>query len=475
VTVRLFLACVGRPTLDYPDCTPPLGILSLAAFVRERLPVEIRLLDQRVARCGSAEVARQAARFRADVVGLSACTNAALMLGEVAHLVRGVLPHALLLLGGPHVSAFGARAVAATCADAGVAGEGELALEQILRARLEGHDLAGIPGVVWRAPTGEVITNPGTLPLIDDLDALPFPAYDLIDLAQYWTRPSMAAVPPRRYVTLLTSRGCPYGCSYCGHNLGRRFRPQSAGRVVAEIEHYQRRYGVREIEFVDDIFNCDPRRVIEFCDLVLRRDLRLRLVFPNALRCDTLAPEGIDALVDAGLYFCCCALESAAPRIQELMGKKLDVGKYLDSVAALDRRGVFTYGFTMLGFPTESETELLQTVDTACASRLHAASFFTVVPYPNTSLHALVQRTQPDKLARVRYEDTNYSGSLVNLSAMPDDVFFAHQRRAWRRFYSRPERIVRLLRRYPRPLSLLTRLPLLAMRMFKGQPAGRPD
>jgi radical SAM superfamily enzyme YgiQ (UPF0313 family) len=465
---RIFLASVGRRSVNVPNATPPVGILYLAGYLRSKLDAEFMLVDQRVENASAESVIRRAVDFDADVVGLSALTPFAGMLGPLMEGIRQARPNTLIVIGGPHVSAVRDRALAATAADAAVAGEGERSLELIVRARLDGADFRDIPGLIWRDATGEIITNPGTSPVVEDIDALPFPAYDLLDVTKYWALPPMAHLPPHKYVSLFSSRGCPYQCIYCHRVFGKRFRGQSAERMVAEIEHYVKMFGISEIEFLDDIFNFDPSRVMEFCQLVSKRNLKLRMNFPNALRTDTLTESTIDALVGAGLYHSAFALESGAPRIQQFIGKRLNIDRYLRGVKLATDRGVFAHGFTMLGFPTETEEDLKATVDVTCASRLHTATFFTPIPYPNTDLYEYVAKTRPEKLQDLSYDDTEYTGSRVNLSEAPDEVLFAHQRRAWRRFYLNPVRIARIVRDYPSPWFLPYFVPMYVIRATKG-------
>ena len=144
---------------------------------------------------------------------------------------------------------------------------------------------------------------------------------------------------------------------------------------------------------MDDIFNLDAKRVVAICDLIAKRNLKLRINFPNAVRTDALTEEVMDALVGAGLYHSCFALESGSPRIQKFMRKHLNIDKFLRGVRWATDRGVFAHGFTMLGFPTETEEDMQMTVDVACNSRLHTATFFTVVPFPGTELHDYVAKT----------------------------------------------------------------------------------
>jgi radical SAM superfamily enzyme YgiQ (UPF0313 family) len=447
-----------------------MGILCLAAYLRSRpdLNLDLLLMDQRIENASVESVVRRAADFGADVVGLSVMTPFASLLRPLTQGLRAALPDAFIVVGGPHVSAFEEEALAGNVADAAVSGEGESALEQALRARQEGADLTNIPGLLWRNGEGVVTRNPGSIPLIEKLDELPFPAYDLLDVRKYWAVPPMMQLPPHKYLSLFSSRGCPCRCMYCHRVFGKRFRACSPERLVAEIEHYAKVFGVTEIEFLDDIFNLDPKRVFGVCDLIAKRNLKLRINFPNAMRTDALTEEVIDALVGAGLYHSAFALESGSPRMQQFMGKHLNIDKFLQGVQWATDRGVFAHGFTMLGFPTETEEDMQATLDVACNSRLHTATFFTVIPFPNTELHGYVARNAPDRLKGINYDDSEYTGSRINLSEVPDEVLFGYQRAGWRRFYLNPARIARIVRDYPNPWYLPRYMPQYVIRSTKG-------
>jgi radical SAM superfamily enzyme YgiQ (UPF0313 family) len=466
--LRVFLASLGRRTVNSPNSTPPMGILCLAAYLRGRLSPDLLLMDQRVENASVEAVVQRAADFRADVVGLSVMTPFASMLGPLTRGLRAALPEALIVVGGPHVSAFEEGALAGNVADAAVSGEGECALEQVIQARQEGEDLTSIPGLLWRNAEGAITRNPGSAPFIEEIDALPFPAYDLLDVSKYWALPSMAQLPPRKYLSLFSSRGCPCRCIYCHRVFGKRFRANSPERLVAEIEHYAKAFGVTEIEFLDDIFNFDPKRVLDICALIAKRNLKLRINFPNAIRTDVLTEEVIDALVGAGLFHSAFALESGSPRVQQFMGKHLNIDKFLQGVRWATDRGVFAHGFAMLGFPTETEEDMRATLEVACNSRLHTASFFTVIPFPNTELYAYVAKNEPGKLNDVDYDDSEYTGSRINLSEVPDEVLFGYQREAWRRFYMNTGRLARIVRDYPNPWYLPYYLPQYLIRSTKG-------
>jgi anaerobic magnesium-protoporphyrin IX monomethyl ester cyclase len=466
--LRVFLANLGRRTLIQAEAAPPMGILCLAGYLRSRLDVDLLLMDQRVENASVDSVVRRAADFGAEVVGLSVMTPYASMLGPLTQGLRAALPGAFIVVGGAHVSSFQAGALAGNVADAAVCGEGESALERVIRARQAGADLTSIPGLFWRDAGGAVTRNPGATPLIEELDALPFLAYDLLDVSKYWEVQSHAHLAPRKYLSLFSSRGCPCRCIYCHRVFGKRFRANSPARVVAEIEHYMKVFGISEIEIEDDIFNFDPQRVLDICDLIAKRNMKLHISFPNGLRTDVLTEEVLDALVGAGLYHSGFALETGSPHMQEFIGKHLDIDKFLRGVRWATDRGVYAHGFMMLGFPTETEEDMKATLDVACNSRLHGAGFFSVIPYPDTELYAYVAKHAPDKLKGLDWDDMEFVGSRVNLSEVPDEVLFRYKRSAFRRFYLNPVRLARIARDYPNPWFLPYYIPMYLNRVTKG-------
>jgi len=451
----------------FPLATPPLGILSLAAYLRTKLDLDIRLVNQRVEDLSDDRLVREIVSFEPDAVGLGALTPFGYLLPSLTRNIRDACPHALIVLGGPHASASREAALRATTADALVVGEGELAFERILQTHFDGGSFGQIPGLIWREPGGEVVTNPGAMPPIEDLDSLPFPAYDLIDVTRYWRVQSQSPVPNRHYVAVSSSRGCPYQCQWCHNLFGKRFRAQSAERVVDEIAHYVKTYGMNDIEFVDDIFNLDRQRVHDFCSLVCKRDLKIKIAFGNALRGDILGEDDVDALAAAGTYFCSLALESGSPRIQQLMGKGLNIPRFLAGVSLAAARGVFTNGALMFGFPTETAEEMQMTIDVAAKSKLHTASIFTVTPFPNTPLYEWAKEHRPEKLKGLRYDEADFNGIHANLSDVPDDVLFHYQRKAHRQFFLNPRRLARILRDSP-DRAMIRYAPIFIYRCMKG-------
>ena len=466
--LRVILVNLGRRSRTFQLTTPPLGILYLAAYLRTRFDLQIRIIDQKIDNCSAREIAARVIEYEPDIVGLSVMTTTAYQLGEITRYIRRGIPRALILLGGPHIFAFQELSLRNNSADAAVSGEGELSLAAVIQARLSGEDLAGIAGLIRRTADGAVVTNPGRMPPIEDLDSLPLPAYDLIDLSSYWKLQSIAPLPRRRYISLLSSRGCPYRCMWCHSIFGKRFRPHSPERIVEELSYFTQTYGLKDVEFIDDIFNLDPDRVTRLADEVNRRRLPLALELANGVRADILTDETVEALASLNLYWCSMSLETASSRLQEFTGKRLNIPKFLAGVEMVARKSIFTNGFAMFGFPTETSEEMQLTLETMVSSTLHTASFFTVLPFPNTRLYEVAREYCPERLERLNYDDVNFSSVRINLSAVPDAELFGFQRRANRVFFTRPRRIFRILRDYPGLYRLPAYLPIFLDRLTKG-------
>ncbi len=370
--------------------TPPLGLMYLAAYVRERVKgVNLKILDTRVSKDGYREILlRELKDFEPTIVGISAVTMEAKSMHEIAGMVKGVLPESKVVVGGPHPTSFLRRTLEDRNIDYVVRGEGEETFAELVEVIKEGGDVRSVKGIAYRENGDIAEREPRGY--IEDLDTLPFPAWDMInidDYARFW---SMSPRGKRRYMVVYTSRSCPYRCIYCHNIFGKGFRARSPENVLAEIDILYNKYGIKELEVVDDIFNFDSKRVERICDLIIERGYDLRIAFPNGLRSDRLDKPLLEKMRRAGTKFISFAVESASQRIQRLIKKNLKLDKVKEAIDYSVRLGIFSNGFFMLGFPTETEEEVRETIKFAVESNLHSAYFFIVTPHEGTELFEMV-------------------------------------------------------------------------------------
>jgi len=438
-----------RPNSSITAVTFPLGLGYVAAAARAA-GHQVSLLDARRLRIDGREAARRALAFAPEAVGITGIHPEKAGVTELAAALRAVAPDLPLVLGGPLVSTSGADLVRQRVVDGAIAGEGERAFVDWLSARQGDRDWSRVPSLTWRSGDEARANEPG--PFLTDLDAIT-PAWDLIDPPRYWKTFGRSTLNmlsrSRRNAAIFTSRGCPFGCLYCHNMFGRKFRPRSPASVLAEVEMLRQKFGVEEIELVDDCFNLDLARAKEIARGLARLRPRLHLSFSNGLRADRMDEELIDLLKAAGTYRINYAVESGSERIQKLAHKNLDLEKTRAIIAYTAGRGIFTLGYFMLGFPGETEEEMRRTIDFARASKLHAAGFFYVTPFAGTELARLFP-LPPERAGTLEGHD--YTSLGVNLSAVPDPRFQEIMRQAYRGFHFAPDRMWRTLRVVPKNL-----------------------
>lgn len=439
--------------------TPPLGLMYLASYLREKLSaqVEIKILDMTLEKMGTRELKSQLDYFRPDLIGITSLTYEAPALKVITELCKEMFPAVPVIVGGPHATEFYDYVLIDTKADVAVIGEGEQIFLELVEKTLTGQDWAETLGIAYRDKEGEVIKTPSRPP-INDLDALPFPAWDLVDIERYSQLPNMNdLLKASPYALLFTSRGCPYGCIYCHQVFGKRFRPRSVQSLMKEINMLVEKYKVREFHIVDDIFNWDIERAKEVCREIISQGLRMKIAFPNGIRGDRLDEELIDLLYQAGCYSMAIAVETVTPRLQRMLHKNLDIGKVEKAIENVYLRGIIPKGFFMLGFPTETIEEMENTVKFACRSKLLLASFFSVVPYPRTGLFELFRKEAPQKIVFQDFVPPKFAyfsnNSFYQIVTGFDLASFV--KKAYRRFYLNPFRILSLLYRVPWNLKLL--------------------
>ncbi|OGR45282.1 MAG: hypothetical protein A2X35_03285 [Elusimicrobia bacterium GWA2_61_42] len=446
---------------------PPLGLLSVAAYLRSRLGAEVRVLDSRLEADILKLVAAEVRARRPDVVGVSALTVEAYLAGKISAAVKAADPTVPVVLGGPYASSDPEGALGDPNTDAAVIGEGEETFAELVRVITEEgprwsepETLSGVAGLAVRAGAGVERTAP-RLP-IRDLDALPFPAWDLLDYKKFWKTNGMASVGIRPYLPIFTSRGCPYHCVYCHQIFGKTFRGRSPESVAEEVKLIHR-LGTKDIEVLDDVINYDPVRFDRILELLLERNLQSKLNFPNGIRADIVRPESLDLLKRVGVGDVALAVETVSPRLQKYINKNLSLEKVSQTINMLADRRIFCRGFFMLGFPTETEEEMRATIRFACESRLHLALFFTPTPFPGTAMHEMFKKAgklRPD-LSTIDFE---YTAAPFNASALSDEAYLRLYRSAFLKFHLDPARIFRIARDGPFGLNV----PLRAFRFFRN-------
>jgi len=435
----------------------PLGLMYVAAALR-RQGIPVQIYDARVdcsprrrlepdpasGLLGASweEVARLIQERRPAIVGISNEYSAQLRAAiRCAEVVKEVDSGMLTVVGGPHASVQPETFFQRTnSVDVVVRGEGECVMPQIARCHAEGGRLEDVPSLAFRADGG--VRRTRAAPFIQNLDELPFPAYDLVPLEAYFEmpleaggirmqRPRLEYEGAERAISFITSRGCPYDCSFCsvhGH-MGRHFRYHSAEYVVAHLRHVIRDLGVRHIHFEDDNLTLRVRR---FLDILRRaRDEGLHFTWdtPNGVRADTLDEAALREFAASGCTFLCAGVESGDQEVLDrIIGKRLDLSK-VQRFASLARKArVDVRAFYVIGFPGETIGNMRKTAAFALEMERRYGVLpylFTATPLPGTRLYEEVVRN--NYLARELSDEelavaTQTGGIIRTPDFGPEDV-----------------------------------------------------
>lgn len=396
------------------EASPPMGLLYLSSSLKKRFPgISTRLLDLRLEKGKLASLEKVIRSWEPDLVGFLSLTGDHAILARLSEAIKKIAPHIHVSCGGPYPTHCPEDFQNLIHVDSIVRGEGENSICDLVDHLSGSQTAETLPakGVGLRQTDG-TLTLPDHSPLSPALENMPFPDWDLLDIDLYSKAIQINAVlGGKRYMPIVTSRGCPFHCIYCHAMFGKTARLRSPENVVAEIEILVKQYRVDEIQVYDDIFNIDRERVMAICDLIIRKNLNIKISFPNAIRGDMMDDEMILKLKQAGAYMITFAIETASSRLQKMIRKNLDIEKTIKAIRFANSIGLITRGFFMIGFPTETEDEIKKTIRLPHHLPLTTFSLFSVIPFKGTDLHELAR------------EKTNAKGRL-RLS-QPDPTYFA--------------------------------------------------
>ena len=400
----------------FVELYPSLGLLTLGAYLRDA-GVDVRVVDLTFAR-DARPVGRALRAFRPHVVGVHTKTLTVDRSREIARLARAA--GAFAVAGGPD-SATRTDAYLADGFDAVVPGEGEGALRDLAFARAAGRDPSGIAGLVVRR--GHRTERGPARPFLKDLDALPLPAWELIDMEAYlgqWER----ATGERR-AAVLTSRGCPFDCSWCSKpTFGRTFRQQSPDRVLAELAALKERYRVDYVRFCDDVFGVSRAWIDRLLDGMIRARLDLR--FECLARVDLLKPELLKRMREAGLARVYVGVESGSQKMLDLMNRGTKLAQVERTAEALRREGIRQFWFLMLGYPGETLEDIEATLRLFRRFSPEEYSVSIAVPIPGTRFHEKVKERLTGKARSTRGAG---GSSLLYEATYPETLYRWEQAR----------------------------------------------
>lgn len=356
-------------------------------------------------------------------------------------IVRQVHPQALTLVGGPHPSALPELVLdSMPNLDFAWKAEAEEGLPALLAhfqeqgRKIPENLLPAIPGLVWRSgESGTPIVNAPSYGL--DLDRYGMPAWELIKPDTY---PGLIY---DEYYPILTTRGCPYPCTYCNTPglSGRKLRHRSVDSVIEELRFLRRRFHIKRFSIIDDEFTLDHRYATQFCERLAESGLGLRWDCPVGVRLDSLYPELLQLMEKAGCECLAVGIESGSERMQKLIKKKVTVEKIREKafmIAGCSRIRII--GYFMIGFLDETEEEIHETIRLATSLPLTRANFNIVIPIPGTAIFDEALRERRLVLDQINWDTCTSDQVAFERNHVSGERLIELNRQAYLRFYGRP-------------------------------------
>ena len=305
--------------------------------------------------------------------------------------VKTIKPHVKVVVGGGVISSTPRHLLSVSKADVGVIGEGEETILDLVDAFENGRDLLTVPGIVFNRG-GEVVQT-ASRPSIQDLDAIPFPAWDLFNVKGVYSRyPSHHSIfHAKRLGSIYTTRGCPFQCTFC--YTEKTVRQRSVPNVIEELKELKLRYGIRHIMIADDLFIVRKERTIAFCEAMLKN--KMKMTWSATGRCNIVNRELVKLMKAAGCDFLGLGIESGSQTVLQSMKKNQTPQQIVEAVKMVQEAGITPGGTFIIGLPAETRGTIRETVEVykkINRYRTHVNKFFFATPYPGTALYKQMRR-----------------------------------------------------------------------------------
>jgi radical SAM superfamily enzyme YgiQ (UPF0313 family) len=447
-----------KPQSNSDSIQPILGLGYLAAQLKKNQ--EVKILDCIKEKLPPSKFKRFIYDYNPEVVGIQSLTTDLKLVNDYLATIKKFNSNIITIIGGPHPSSAGAAALLDfPQADFAFQGEAEIGLPQLLteleaqRSKLKGQGSPftfhlspltrkEIPGLIYRSGN-EIETNP---PLFyDNLDDFGFPAWDLIQPQDYPPAPHGGFFRQFPVAPLNISRGCPCDCSFCSVNKisGKKIRYRNLESVIEEIRLLQNRHHVKEIHIIDDNFTWDRPFVLRFCDALIKNNLALSWTCPNGVRVDTLDRELLKAMKKAGCYSLSVGIESGSDHILQYLKKNISRDYIKSKIDLIKDARMDAIGFFILGFPSETKEDMLNTIQFSLALGLKRAQFILFHPFPGSEIYGQLNLPLENK------NNHSSSSTYADPAFVPVGISIPElkniQRSAFLKFYLRPKAFLSLI------------------------------
>jgi anaerobic magnesium-protoporphyrin IX monomethyl ester cyclase len=401
---------------------PPMGISYIASALRDN-GYEVAVKDF--------NINTEKVDFKKyDVVGISVDTSRYKSSIKLASEAKNA--NCTVVAGGPHVTFMDKEALETGVIDYVVRGEGENTMTELLNT-LYKNNIDNVDGISFLK--NNAVHRTKDREFISDINNL-MPARDLMNLKSY----SSVEMGKRKITPILTSRGCPFACSFCSSSemSGRRWRARSAVKVVKEIEDIVKNYGFDGLAFLDDNFTMDPQRVIDICDGIIKKGIDI--YWWCFSRADTLLKneDMVKKMAEAGCRYIFIGFESRHQKNLDTYGKKISENTYNNVVALLKKYKISIHASFIIGEIHETKDMVRDTVKYARELNPEAVQFTILTPYPGTKLFEEVK----ERIITYDWNLYDCLHSVVRLDYLKQKEIQSLLKKAYISFYLSPKKII---------------------------------
>jgi anaerobic magnesium-protoporphyrin IX monomethyl ester cyclase len=360
----------------------PIGLAYLAAVLKTN-GHEVTVIDCPASEMGHEQLKAKVASFEPDVVGITSMTPTIQSTLLSARVAKEACPNAIVTLGGPHATFMDRQILEQEAAvDVVVRGEGEQTLLEMAQNVADSKSLHKIDGITFRN-SDQIIQTPNR-PFIQNLDELPYPAYDYFPLNRY-------RLFGKLFLPIITSRGCPFQCSFCTTSriLGKEYRARSPKNIVDELEFLKNTYGADAFTFYDDTLTLDKNRIFKICEGIKAR--KIDLPWDCQTRVDQVSREVLAEMRETKCQQVFFGVESGCQEILDAVKKRTTVEQNAKAIKLAKEAGLFVAISIMIGYPGENKDMLKQTLDFIRKTEPDDVYLCVATPYPGTELRRLVE------------------------------------------------------------------------------------
>jgi anaerobic magnesium-protoporphyrin IX monomethyl ester cyclase len=423
-----FFRPVRFPTYNYatPVMHPPLYLAYAASYIRS-FGHDILFIDAPVHAISVESFIAQTIEFCPDFLVFETSTPSFSNDCRVVELIKKSLNHIKIVFLGTHVTARTEECLARDCIDAVVMGEYEISLAAYIT-----HGPVNTAGIAYRSEDGSIVVNEKR-PFCVEIDALPYPARDLLPNYKYFD-----PILKNPFTFVISGRGCPYPCTFCNwpqHLTGRIVRKRDPKEIVDEIEHIQNEYHFKSILFNDDTFTADKAHARAIADEIIRRDMRIK--WGCYARADFDDRTVLMALRKAGCFLLKIGVETADEAIQKNVKKNYDLERVRRAVKTMLSLGFHVHATFAFGLPGETLATINKTIHYAKTLNATTVQFSIAVPYPGTEFYNYLKRH--GYLVSENWDDYMPLKPIYEYPHLSYETMQRMLKKAYQRHYLRPK------------------------------------